>query len=196
MTFDLFTRRLHLYLAMFLLPWFFMYGLSSLPFSHGEYFQKLSGAPQRIVHFDRPYSIDIPPGADLKKIGRQILNDNGMQGDFGAHRPNDRQLVVYMPNFLSPTEVRYFADQKRVVATSPAFRLNQFLTRMHARGGFGNDSFAGNAWAYVVDLVCLGILIWAASGIYMWWRLSQTRVWGSLALASGIGAFGVLLLKL
>lgn len=196
MTFDRFNRRLHLYLAMFLLPWFFMYGLSSLPFSHAEYFQKLSGPPQRIVHFERPYSIDIPPGADLKAIGRKILADNGVQGEFGTYRPNDRQLVLYLPNFLSPTEVRYFADRKQVVSTSPAFRWSQFLTRMHARGGFEHHSFGSLAWAVVVDLVCLAMLVWIASGLYMWWKLRATRLWGWAALGSGLAAFGVFLFTL
>ncbi|MBI4874293.1 MAG: hypothetical protein HY822_06650 [Acidobacteria bacterium] len=196
MTFDRFNRRLHLYLAMFLLPWFFLYGLSSLPFSHGEYFQKLSGPPQRMVHFDRPYSIDIPPGADLKTIGAKILADNGVQGDFGTYRPNGRELVLYLPNFLSPTEVRYFADRQRVVSTSPAFRWSQFLTRIHTRGGFEHASFASHVWAYLVDLTCLGLLVWMASGICMWWNLRATRLWGAVALAAGLTAFALFLIKL
>lgn len=196
MTFDLFTRRLHLYLGMFLLPWFFMYGLSSLPFTHSEYFQKLAGPPQKITHFERPYSIDIPPEADLKQIARRILSENGMQGDFGVYRPNSRELVVFMPGFVTPTEVRYFADQKRVVATSPVFRFSQFLQRLHTRGGFEQDSFLSHAWAVAVDLSCLGILLWMASGIYMWWGLRRTRLWGAAALAGGVAAFGLFLFRL
>lgn len=196
MTFDLFTRRLHLYLGMFLLPWFFMYGLSSLPFTHSEYFQKLAGPPRKITHFERPYSIDIPPEADLKRIARRILSENGLQGDFGVYRPNGRELVVYMPGFLAPTEVRYFADQKRVVATSPVFRFSQFLQRLHTRGGFEQDSFLSHAWAVAVDLSCLGIMLWIASGIYMWWGLRRTRFWGVVALAGGVAAFAVFLVRL
>ena len=38
MTLNLILRRTHIYLALFLLPWFGMYGISSLPFSHPEWF--------------------------------------------------------------------------------------------------------------------------------------------------------------
>ena len=182
MTFNHFTRRLHLYLAMSLLPWFLMYGVSSLQLSHGAYFQKLYGPEQRVVQFDRPYSIDIPPNADLKKIGRKILDDNGMRGDFGTYMPNNRQLLIYMPNFISPTEVKYLADEKRVVASSPPFHTMQLLTRMHVAGGFNFDSLGKIAWGVIVDIVCLGFLLWIASGIYMWWKLPQTRFWGWLSL--------------
>ena len=34
MTFSHVNRRVHLYLGLFLLPWLFMYGLSSVPFAH------------------------------------------------------------------------------------------------------------------------------------------------------------------
>ena len=34
MTFAQLNRRTHLYLGLALLPWFFMYGISSLPFAH------------------------------------------------------------------------------------------------------------------------------------------------------------------
>ena len=48
MTFPHFNRRLHLYLGLALLPWFLMYGLSSVPFAHSQYFEdrdKANGLP-------------------------------------------------------------------------------------------------------------------------------------------------------
>jgi uncharacterized iron-regulated membrane protein len=41
----------------------------------------------------------------------------------------------------------------------------------------------------VVDFVCLAILVWIASGIYMWWDLRQSRTWGTLALSGGALSF-------
>ena len=38
MTFSHLNRRVHLYLGLALLPWFFMYGISSLPFAHNQFF--------------------------------------------------------------------------------------------------------------------------------------------------------------
>jgi len=47
-----------------------------------------------------------------------------------------------------------------------------------------------------VDLVCLGFIVWIATGIYMWWQLRRTRSWGFLALGSGVLLFLVFLLAL
>ena len=40
MTFSHVNRRVHLYLGLFLLPWLFMYGISSLPFAHAPFFMR------------------------------------------------------------------------------------------------------------------------------------------------------------
>ena len=44
MTYSHLNRRLHLYLGLALLPWFFMYGISSVPFAHSQYFDRLDAA--------------------------------------------------------------------------------------------------------------------------------------------------------
>ena len=66
LTFDRLNRRLHLYLALFFLPWFLVYGLSSAVFSHPAWFGQ--GQAWKAL-FDREYRLDpIPPDADLRPI--------------------------------------------------------------------------------------------------------------------------------
>lgn len=67
---------------------------------------------------------------------------------------------------------------------------------MHVRGGFEQESFLNDAWGGLVDLVCLGFLVWIATGIYMWWQLQQTRFWGGLAMTAGLLTFLLFLWKL
>lgn len=68
MSFNHFNRRLHLYLAMFLLPWVLMYGLSSLPFSHHDFFEELyrgDGVSTWTTRFERSYDQPGPPRSRL-----------------------------------------------------------------------------------------------------------------------------------
>ena len=44
MTLAQVNRRMHLYLGLALLPWFFMYGASSIPFAHAQYFEARDAA--------------------------------------------------------------------------------------------------------------------------------------------------------
>jgi len=196
MTFNHLNRRTHLYLALLFLPWFFMYGLSSLPFSHAQYFQDTFGKPQWKTRFEQSYEIEIPPQADLRQTGAKILKDNGLEGAFGVYQPNPKQLNIYMPGFITPTQVNYFPAEKRLVVADRTFNWSSFLTGMHARGGFEQDSFLNDAWGVTIDLVCVGMLIWIASGIYMWWGLRQTRFWGWVALGGGALSFVIFLVAL
>ena len=184
MSFRHLNRRTHLYLALLLLPWFFMYGLSSLPFNHQEATTAIFGQPEWRTRFERPYDMEILPGADLQEVGAQIMRENGLEGRFRASRPNPDQIDVSIPRFITPTRVRYYPAERRLVVAERGFNWPAVLTGMHARGGFEHGSLLGNAWAIVVDLVSVGMLLWIVSGLIMWWDLRQTRGWGFVALGS------------
>jgi hypothetical protein len=72
----------------------------------------------------------------------------------------------------------------------------EFLSDGPARGGFEQESLLNDAWGVVVDLVCLGFLVWVGTGLYMWWQLQPTRLWGGLALGGGFLAFVLFLWRL
>jgi len=193
MTFNHFNRRIHLYLALLLLPWFLMYAVSSLPFSHAPYFQEEFGEPEWKIRFERAYEIEIPPHQDLREVGQRILKDNGLEGNFGVYQPNSKQLNIHILDFISPVQVIYLPMDKRLIVSDRSFNWNAFLTGMHARGGFEQDSFLSDTWGVIVDFVCIGMLIWVGSGIYMWWHIRQTLFWGLAALAGGTVSFTIFL---
>ena len=200
MSFLHITRRTHLYLGLFLLPWFFVYGVSSVPFSHGPWIREKfynDGTPEWRVRFERPYHIEIPSQGELRSVGAQVLKDSGVEeGAFGAFRERDGRLTVYRHDFWRSTRIVYDPDRKTLKAEDKRFRFDQFLTGIHARGGFEQTSLLDNLWGVVVDLVCLAIVVWIASGLVMWWQLPGHRLWGAIALGSGLGAFLMFLVAL
>ncbi|MBI3681109.1 MAG: hypothetical protein HY235_12020 [Acidobacteria bacterium] len=202
MTFRHFNRRLHLYLALSLLPWFLMYGVSSLVFAHNTWFGSREGDPALWTRrFERSYDAPVPQGAQLREFGRRVLRDAGLgemteKASFGVYRPNRRQVDIFVYTFLHSMRLSYYVEEKRLVAEDRVFRFPQFLTGMHARGGFEQDGVWQAAWSVVVDIVCVGFLLWIATGIYMWWHLPGHRGWGWVAMAGGVVSFGVFLLRL
>ena len=198
MTFSLFLRRLHLYLGLSLTPWFLIYGLSSVVFNHPQYFNGLyqDGVPQWTVRFERPYSVEIPAGKDLRPVGAQIVKDAGLEGAFGTYREREDRVNVYYHTFWKSVRFTYFPAEKRLLAEDHRFRWDQFLTGMHARGGFEQEMFLSDLWAVVVDLVCLGMLLWIVTGIYMWWKLENLRAWGWLAAGGGVLSFAMFVWRL
>jgi hypothetical protein len=196
MTFSHFNRRLHLYLGLGLLPWLFMYGISSVPFAHSQYFDRRDaarGLPLWSLRSTHTVDTAIPDDpARLRDFGASLLRQAGVTAStFGAYRQSPTQVNVYVYSFWHSTQVKYHADQKRLTVEDRRFRWDHFLTGMHARGGFDQEGLLVRSWSIVVDLVCLGILVWIASGLYMWWGLPGSRRWGCLAVAAGIASFVV-----
>ena len=194
MTFPHFNRRLHLYLGLCLLPWLFMYGVSSIPFAHGQFFQKRDEArqvPLWTVRLQRALDLPVPedPPA-LRDFGRTVLQEVGVNApNFGVGRPNRTTVNIYAFSFLQSTRVVYAIDQKKVTVEDRRFRFDQFLTGLHARGGFEQDGFLQDSWAVVIDLVSVALVLWIVSGLYLWWGVPGHRGWGWLAILAGAGSF-------
>jgi hypothetical protein len=92
--------------------------------------------------------------------------------------------------------VKYFVDQKKLTEEDRRFRWDHFLTGMHARGGFEQEGVLQRSWSIVVDLVCLAIVLWIATGLYMWWGVLGSRRWGLIALSAGMASFLLFTMRL
>ncbi len=198
MSFLHLVRRTHLYLGLFLLPWVIMFGVSSIPINHNT-----PGAPPptwtKVAEV--PFSAEVPSTnepASLRGIGRQMMNAAGFTGGFYVNRPNARQININHPNFLGPTRAIYYIEDKKLVAERREFVPRMFLTGLHTRGGYRLGGFWDWIWALFVDLTSVGLLLWIASGVIMWWKIPGTgpRRWGWLALGGGAVCFVLIMLRL
>ena len=153
--------------------------------------------PLWTTRFERPYTIAIPAEGGLRPVAARVKQDLGLQGPtFGAYRQGTNQIIVFVNSFLHTTQARYFIAEQKVVVEDRRFRFEQFLTGMHARGGFEQDSALHTAWGAMVDVVCLGMLLWVLTGLYMWWSLPGLRKWGWVAILGGAASFALFMLKL
>jgi hypothetical protein len=194
MTLSQVNRRTHLYLGLALLPWFLMYGISSVPFAHTRFFDDLDaakGLPMWTLRAEKTTDIPIPEhAAGLRQAGAALLKEAGIEGaSFGTYRQSPTQVNVYVYSFWKSTQLKYFTDQKRLTVEDRRFRWDHFLTGMHARGGFEQASLLDRSWSVLVDIVSVSMLLWIASGLYMWWELPRQRRRGWVAILAGTAAF-------
>src|SRR5687768_16369710 len=115
MTFSQFNRRLHLYLGLALLPWFFMYGITSVPFAHSQFFEQrdaAKGMPLWTLRSERTVDLTVPEDpAALRSFGGALLDLAGIEGtSFGAYRQSPTQINVYSYSFWASTQLKYFVD--------------------------------------------------------------------------------------
>lgn len=194
MTFNHINKRTHLYLALFLLPWFLMYGLSSVLINHKQLL-KSSGDPEWTKQMDRSYNLTISENADLRKIAIQVLKDLDMDGPFRVNlQKNKHRLNINRFDSWSLTRLVYYIDEQRLTSENQKFDKRGFLVRMHTKGGFQQESLLSDFWAIIIDLVCIGFLIWMATGIYMWWKIKSSRSWGFITLGGGLICYLIFLL--
>ncbi|MEO5741731.1 MAG: hypothetical protein ABIS29_14170 [Vicinamibacterales bacterium] len=192
MTFPHFVRRAHLYTGLFLLPWVIMFGVSTIPINHQ------SPEPANWTRIgEHTFDAPVPEAADnLRPLGRQMMNVAGIDGGYWVYRVNPQHVQAGHPDFLAPVRLNYFAKEKRLVVERRPFSLRPFLSGMHTRGGYDMDGLWDSVWAVFVDAVCVGLILWIASGVYMWWGLPSTRRWGWTALGAGVVCFTVIIATL
>ena len=193
MTFLHFIRRAHLYMGLFLLPWVVMFGVSSIPLNHNS-----APDPPLWAHVtELSFDAELPSaGADLRPLGRKMMDAAGIEGGYFVNRANPRQVNVNHPNFLRPVRILYHADERRLIVEEREFGFRQFLGGLHTRGGYDMGGLWDSVWAVFVDVVSVALILWIATGLFMWWHLPSTRRWGWMALAGGALCFGVIIFAL
>jgi hypothetical protein len=170
-----------------------MFGVSSIPLNHVASSDPVTWTQVAEYPFDAPLPA---PGENLRPLGRQMMDAAGVGGGYFVNRANPGQVNVNHPDFLTPVRIIYRAGQRRLTIEHRDFSMRQFFTGLHFRGGYDMDGFGDSAWALFVDIVSVALLLWIATGIYMWWHLPSTRRWGWLALTSGAVCFAVIVATL
>ncbi len=189
----LLIRRLHLYLGMFLIPWVIAFGVSSVPLNHTSW-----NRPVTWTTLDsREYHLDVPAGTALRDVGARILGDAGLSGAFTVGRPSRERVVVNHPTFREIERVTYDLEQQRLTVERRSNVLPQFLGTLHTRAGFYLGSPGNIFWGVMVDVLCVGLVLWIVSGLVMWSSLrGAPRRWGWAALLGGAFAFTAFLFRL
>lgn len=202
-SFNVFLRRLHLYVALTCLPWFLMYGITAIAFNNGGWFDapddlyNLSG-PTWTKEQSWPCSINVPAEGNVpREVAAQILDVAGIQANaFNAFRLGGRQVYVNLSDFWQQRRLAYDPDQKELSLYSRQPVAETTMTLMHSRAGYHHDSLINDLWAVMVDATVIGMLVWVATGLYMWWQQTSMRRLGGVALAAGALTFIAFLIEL
>jgi hypothetical protein len=179
-----------MYSGLLLLLFFLKFGISAIPFAHGRLFNAYyDDRPQWETRFEGPYTIAVPDDADIRVIGANIMHDMGLSGSFGAWRQNKNRISVNIFSFRRSIRMIYRIDEHKIIVEDKLFRWDHFLHKFHWIGGYHQNRLIHDFWALMIDLVCLAVLVWIITGLYMWWQVPASRTPGMIALALGWGTF-------
>jgi len=192
---NLIFRRTHLYLGLLLIPWMFIYAFSTFMLNHGPFFRQYRPGPDAWIKlWEEDCQTELPPTQpELRAWAGGVLKDHQMYGGpFGVQR-NPQRAIINAPRFLKPIRITYRFAERKLIAEQRETSWVESFQRLHFRAGYGQVGAMQKIWAFVVDLVCASFLVWMATGLYLWWKIPQVRVWGWAAMAAGLLSFvGVL----
>ncbi|MBL9142523.1 MAG: PepSY-associated TM helix domain-containing protein [Verrucomicrobiaceae bacterium] len=191
---HLILRRTHSYLGMLLIPWFFVYGLSTFTFNHADTFDSFyPDDPQFVPDWEKSYTLAEPLRDDnLRAVASRIITDQSWRGAFSVQKQG-RKLVMYVQNFMRPMRLTYDLDQHKLTAEKKKFAWIEVLRRMHFRAGYNGTGAWANVWPMVVDVFCVSMLMWILTGLYLWWKIRVSRTWGWITIGAGFATIALLL---
>jgi hypothetical protein len=185
-------RRIHMYAGLFFAPWMVMYALSTLVMTHRESVQSLysSITPPWVVERELTYSRTFPSDTTRDEVANQILADIGLDGShLLSGGKNNQPLVITRQHAIATRRITFDPAAAKLKIERQEYRTSTFLERMHRRRGYKEPYVRDDAWGFTVDAAIVGMVFWCLSGIWMWWEIKTTRVWGSVALLVGIVLF-------
>jgi hypothetical protein len=188
-----------MYLGLFLAPWMLMYGLSTAVMNHREFVasfyttERPVMVPERELRYSRTFASD----ATREQIAAQILRDIGLEGTHRVSGGKDgRPLVIDRQHAVAPRRVTWDSRNGQLVIAREEFRSPAFLERMHRRRGYQQPYALEDSWAFSVDFAVVAMVFWALSGLWLWWELRPTRLWGGISAALGLTLFAFFLAML
>lgn len=192
-------RRIHLFLALFLTPWILMYALSTIAMHHRALF---TGAHQRIdpgyeTIREETYALSTVNDENREMVAEQILHDLNMEGAFTARGNLDPgPLTILRHRPIRSYRITYDAPSDTLRVERQQFGVTYFLEMLHRRRGYQQPFWTNDLWAFLVDGVIVSILVWAVTGLWMWWEMARARKLGALCLSAGAAFFLLFLLTL
>ena len=185
-----------MYLGLFLVPWMLMYALSTMVMNHREFVVSFYPTKTPVLTKEREldYSRSFPADATPQQIGQQILSDIGLDGTHRVTGGKDgKPLVIERQHPLALRRIAFHPKDGKLIIEREEFRGATFLERMHRRRGYQNPYLLEDTWAFSVDLTVIAMIFWALSGIWIWWELRSTRVWGFISGGVGLLLFAIFL---
>lgn len=181
-------RRIHMYAGLFLAPWVLMYAISTIAMNHRDHLG--TKAPEFTREYERAYPAVFSDDVTPRQKGEQILRDLGMEGAFTVGRPSaDGTIVINRQDLVRPRRVTYTPSTGAVVVEAAEVTPPQVLERMHRRRGYAQTFAQDWIWGWIVEAFVIVSLVWAFTGLWMWWELRVTRRLGALCLVGGLATF-------
>lgn len=177
-----FIRRIHLFTALFLMTFVVMYFATGYTMVHEGLLdnpdpeKKTRAARLKYKGEKTPeaYALHLQEAFGLagKRLPPQRLEDGRWKFEY------------FRPGRFYEAVVSAAGDSVRI--TESREHLRRTLTGFHRMHGYGGG-WLYDGWVVCYDLASASLILFALTGIYMWYKLTQRRLLGWLLLLASFG---------
>ncbi len=177
------VRNIHLISSLIILPFLFIYAISSVFFAHHFLdFFSISEPERNVTQFQ----LD-PLPSTAKEISAILSESHDIRGHLQNHSVNDR-------GEMSLTISRAGTQYKVLVNTSSGLVTSEeetastpgFLAELHNTAGFSNKSSEETWWGASIIIVAILLIFAVVSGFVLWAYRSQERRSGLIFLGASL----------
>jgi hypothetical protein len=184
------VRKVHLYCGLVILAFLMMYFVSGYMMVHRPWFVSPPPAPTTQTAELDPGAAALPAGQLAAEVRKKV----GLVGrvQFPQKQPADlTRFWVNRPGRMVRVDVP--AGGGVALITTQRVGLVGTLIMLHKVNGY-DDQLLFDAYALFCDLAGLSMIVFAISGVYLWWKRVKRHGWGILCLTlSCVYAVGMML---
>jgi hypothetical protein len=191
------TRNLHLYAGLFVIPFVLVYAVSAIQLNHALMPWGGGAAPTTAPRVVRVVVTDVDNGL---AVAAQVRHQIGIVGEIGyvSRKPGGTRVSFPIESPGHTTHVK--VDLTTGIATIEQKRTGVWdaMIYLHKMPGPHNANIRGNwlftrLWGWLADGTVYLLLFLTASGVYLWTILKADRRTGLRVLAAGVLSFMAIL---
>ncbi|MEA2736309.1 MAG: putative PepSY TM-like [Humisphaera sp.] len=187
-------RRVHLYAGLVVLVFLIMYFVSGYVMIHRPWFGGQSGKPAAETRTESlaGYSGARTPDALAAHVVARFQLHGRANVPPPARQPKDAvRFNVVRPGTIQQVEIPHAGDT--VTITTQRENVAGIFVQLHRIHGYGGG-WIWNAFVFFNDLASFACILFALTGVYLWWKTAKRKIWGVLCLgASCLYAAGMVL---
>lgn len=184
-----FIRKIHLYCGLIILIYLMMYFVSGYMMVHRPWF--LGPQPPPVTR-----TAALAPSGDLptEQLAAQVQQRLRLAGRIQFPQKQPAGMTRFWVNHPGTmTRVDIPAGQNAATVTTQRVGLVGTLIMLHKVSGYDRN-LVFDAYALFCDLAGLSMILFALSGVYLWWKRVRNHAWGIVCLtASCAYAIGMML---
>ena len=177
-------RNSHLLMGLFFAPFVLMFGLSSIRFSHNEWF------PATPEETTMSVAVDPAQATSPRALGNLLMEREGYYGFILDIEERDDGFGFLIGRMGTIHHIDYEAGTSQVTVIKRVTPFMGMMNWMHGTFGFDQEFKPNNFWALLMLLTSIGLIALGCTGVYLWFKIHQERRTGSILLFASL-AFGI-----